>query len=69
MSIPFVDQEFTFTQPNGTELRVRGTGNQHQATFTLDGYTLIQDPASWRPGGPTPVPRASPGGHGVHDRG
>jgi M6 family metalloprotease-like protein len=46
MSIPFVDQEFTFTQPDGTELRVRGTGNQHQATFTLDGYTLIQDPAS-----------------------
>ena len=47
MSMPFEDQEFTFTQPDGTQLKVRGTGNQHQATFaTLDGYTVVQDPAS-----------------------
>jgi hypothetical protein len=47
MSIPFVDQDFTFTQPDGTELKVRGSGNQHQATFkTLDGYTVVQDPVS-----------------------
>ena len=45
MSMPFVDQPFTFTQPDGTKLKVRGSGNQHQATFTtLDGYTVVQDP-------------------------
>lgn len=47
MSMPFVNQEFTFTQPDGTQLKVRGSGNQHQATFTtLDGYTVVQDPVS-----------------------
>jgi hypothetical protein len=47
MSMPFVNQEFTFTQPDGAELKVSGTGNQHQATFvTLDGYTVVQDPVS-----------------------
>ena len=47
MSMPFTDQKFTFTQPDGTQLHVRGTGNQHQATFTTyDGYTVIQDPMS-----------------------
>jgi M6 family metalloprotease-like protein len=47
MSIPFVNQEFTLTQPDGSELKVRGTGNQHQATFvTLDGYTVVRDPVS-----------------------
>lgn len=47
MSTPFVNEEFTFVQPDGTELKVRGTGNQHQATFTtLDGYTVVRDPLS-----------------------
>lgn len=47
MSIPFVNRDFTLTQPDGTELKVRGTGNQYQATFTtLDGYTVVQDPVS-----------------------
>src|ERR1043166_7272836 len=47
MSMPFANRAFTFTQPDGTKLEVRGTGNQHQATFTtLDGYTVIQDPLS-----------------------
>jgi hypothetical protein len=47
MSMPFLDHEFTFTQPDGTELKVRGTGNQYQATFTtLEGYTVVQDPVS-----------------------
>jgi M6 family metalloprotease-like protein len=47
MSMPFVNKEFTFTQPDGTQLRVRGTGDQHSATFeTLDGYTVVRDPSS-----------------------
>jgi M6 family metalloprotease-like protein len=45
MSTRFVDQEFTFTQPDGTTLKVRGTGSQYQATFkTLDGFTVMRDP-------------------------
>jgi len=47
MSMRFVDQEFTFTQPDGTTLKVLGTGSQYQATFkTLDGYTVTQDPVT-----------------------
>lgn len=45
MSMRFVDMPFTFTQPDGTKLKVLGTGNQHQATFkTVDGYTVVRDP-------------------------
>jgi M6 family metalloprotease-like protein len=47
MSMPFINQEFVFTQPDGTPLKVRGTGDQYHAVFeTLDGYTVIQDPVS-----------------------
>lgn len=47
MPTQFVDKEFTFVQPDGTELKVRGSGNQYSATFTtLDGYTVIQDPVT-----------------------
>jgi len=47
MSMRFVDLPFTFTQPDGTKLKVLGTGNQHQATFkTVDGYTVVRDPVS-----------------------
>ncbi|MDP5279185.1 M6 family metalloprotease domain-containing protein [Sphingomonas sp. DG1-23] len=47
MSMPFIDAEFTFTQPDGSPLQVRGTGNQHQARFeTLDGFTVVRDPAT-----------------------
>lgn len=47
MSMPFVDQEFTLTQPDGTTIKVLGTGNQHQATFrTYDGFTVVEDPAT-----------------------
>jgi hypothetical protein len=28
MSTPFLDEEFTFTNPDGSTIRVRGTGNQ-----------------------------------------
>jgi M6 family metalloprotease-like protein len=47
MSMPFVNEEFTFTQPDGSTLKVRGSGNQQAATFeTLDGFTLVRDPVS-----------------------
>src|SRR4051812_44005616 len=47
MSPSFIDQTFTFTQPDGTPLEVRGTGDEHHAIFeTLDGYTVVQDPTS-----------------------
>jgi M6 family metalloprotease-like protein len=47
MSMPFVNHQFSLTQPDGTKLEVLGTGNQHQATFTtLDGFTVVQDPVT-----------------------
>ncbi|HEU0133387.1 MAG TPA: M6 family metalloprotease domain-containing protein, partial [Allosphingosinicella sp.] len=47
MSMPFINEEFTFTQPDGSLLRVRGTGNQYSARFeTLDGFTVVKDPVS-----------------------
>ena len=43
MSFPFFGEEFTFTQPDGGKLRVRGFGDQHHARFeTLDGFTVDQ---------------------------
>lgn len=45
MSMPFSGEEFTFTQPDGTALRVRGWGDQHHAVFeALNGYTVVEDP-------------------------
>lgn len=45
MPMPFVGQEFTFTQPDGTPLLVRGWGNQNYAVFeTPDGYPVVQNP-------------------------
>lgn len=47
MSFPFFGEEFTFTQPDGTWLRVRGWGDQNHAVFeTLDGYTVTRDPVT-----------------------
>lgn len=47
MATPFDGEVFTFTQPDGTPLQVRGWGNQHSAVFeTLDGYTVVRDPES-----------------------
>jgi hypothetical protein len=47
MSMPFFAKEFSFRQPDGTHLQVRGWGNQHHAVFeTMDGYTVVQDPAT-----------------------
>ncbi len=47
MSAPFFAKEFTFTQPDGTSLPVKGWGDQHYARFeTIDGYSVIEDPVS-----------------------
>lgn len=45
MSKPFAGKEFTFTNPDGSEIRVRGWGDQYYAVFeTLDGFTVTKDP-------------------------
>lgn len=42
MSAPFHGEEFTFTQPDGTEFQVRGWGDQYNARFeTLDGSPVV----------------------------
>jgi M6 family metalloprotease-like protein len=47
MSYPFYGEEFTFIQPDGSELKVRGWGDQHYAVFeTVDGYTVVKNPAT-----------------------
>jgi M6 family metalloprotease-like protein len=47
MPVPFAGKEFTFHNPDGSEIRVRGWGNQFAAVFeTLDGYTVVKDPDS-----------------------
>ncbi len=45
MPLPFYGEKFTFSQPDGSQLEVRGWGDQHHAVFeTLDGYTVVQNP-------------------------
>lgn len=45
MPAPFSDQRFTFSNPDGSTVEVRGWGNQYYAVFeTLDGYTVVEDP-------------------------
>jgi M6 family metalloprotease-like protein len=47
MSHPFFGEEFEFTQPDGSTLRVRGWGDQQNAVFeTIDGRRVQQDPAT-----------------------
>jgi M6 family metalloprotease-like protein len=42
---PFVDEPFTFLQPDRSEIHVRGWGNQSAAVFeTPDGHTVALDP-------------------------
>ncbi|MDX2507901.1 MAG: M6 family metalloprotease domain-containing protein [Gammaproteobacteria bacterium] len=44
MALPFLDKIFTFTQPDGSKIQVRGWGDQHYAVFeTLDGYTVVKN--------------------------
>lgn len=47
MSYPFYGKEFIFTQPDGTQIKVKGWGDQHHAIFeSLDGYSIVKDPDS-----------------------
>jgi len=47
MATPFSGKTFTFTQPDGTKIQVRGRGDQHYAVFeTLDGYTVVKNPST-----------------------
>src|SRR3954447_15518940 len=42
MASPFVGEIFTFANPDGTEVTLRGWGNQFEAVFeTLDGFTVV----------------------------
>lgn len=44
MAIRFKGKVFTFTQPDGSTIQLRGTGNQHHAAFeTLDGYAVTKN--------------------------
>jgi M6 family metalloprotease-like protein len=47
MSTQFFAKQFTFTQPDGTQIEVRGWGDQYSAVFeTLDGFTLTPNPVT-----------------------
>lgn len=47
MPTPFYNKEFEFSQPDGTQISLRGWGNQYQAVFeTPDGYTVVKDPVT-----------------------
>lgn len=47
MSMPFSGRLFTFTQPDGTPVQLRGWGDQNYATFeTTDGYTVTKNPVT-----------------------
>jgi len=56
MSVRFQDRPFTLTQPDGSTLAVRGSGNQFRARFeTLDGRPVVLNPQTgWY--GPIAVP-------------
>ncbi|HVQ13994.1 MAG TPA: M6 family metalloprotease domain-containing protein, partial [Vicinamibacterales bacterium] len=47
MAARFDGQIFTFTQPDGSPIQLRGWGDQYYAVFeTLDGYTVTKNPAT-----------------------
>ncbi len=47
MATRFDGKVFTFTQPDGTPIQVRGFGDQNYAVFeTLDGFTVTKNPAT-----------------------
>jgi M6 family metalloprotease-like protein len=47
MSIRFIRQAFTFTQPDGSTIELLGTGDQYQAQFeTPDGRPVVRNPAT-----------------------
>lgn len=47
MPVPFLNELFTFENPDGSTVELRGSGNQFYAVFeTPDGYTVVKDPVS-----------------------
>lgn len=41
MATQFIGRIFTFTQPDGSTIQLRGSGDQYSAVFeTLDGFTV-----------------------------
>ncbi len=70
MSTQFVSRVFTFTQPDGSKVQLRGSGDQNYAVFeTLDGYTVTKNPgtgfyevAQLSPDGNALQPAPGPGG-------
>jgi M6 family metalloprotease-like protein len=45
MPMPFFDQEFVFTQPDGSKFKAIGSGNQYYALFkTPEGFPIVKDP-------------------------
>ncbi len=47
MPVPYDGEIFTFTNPDGGTVDLRGWGNQFSAVFeTLDGYTVLRSPES-----------------------
>jgi subtilisin-like proprotein convertase family protein len=47
MTTRFDGRKFTFAQPDGSQIQVRGFGDQHHAVFeTLDGFTLVKNPTN-----------------------
>ncbi len=43
---PFRDRRLPFTQPDGTKIKLTGSGDEFYAVFeTLDGFTVMFDPA------------------------
>ena len=47
MAVRFDGRVFTFTQPDGSLIQLRGWGDQYYAVFeTMDGYTVTKNPAT-----------------------
>jgi M6 family metalloprotease-like protein len=45
MPVQYIGDEFTFYNPDGSEIKVRGWGSQFAAVFeTLDGYSIAKNP-------------------------
>jgi len=62
MAVRFDGQVFTFTQPDGTTIQLRGWGDQYYAVFeTLEGYTVTKNPAT----GYWEVARLAPDGNAL----
>lgn len=45
MPVQYIGEEFTLHNPDGTEIKARGWGNQFAAVFeTMDGFSIAKDP-------------------------